>query len=276
MTQKPPQLKDISQCSKVLDFSPYSPWPMGLPAVAVNGVVLAGFAQTVVFDHQVDFADQESVASLFRSFYSELTAVELAKLAQKASENGLAWFPIELVFSKFQVRWSEQTEKICRVISKAPMGLQKFAAEKRWSVGDFSPLLSAQALRLEPLFHIFIERNLSRSLSVQALELYVELLLLGTVEAEILPRPQEDSDLWLKRLRVLRYPQSAKADELAGAQLKDLPWPGTSTARWTRQGDKAGIELKLFVANPMDLKKYVQSLALVSEAMEKEGPWKKH
>lgn len=276
MTQKPPQLKNISQCSKALDFSPYSPWPLGLPAVAVNGMVLAGFSQTVVFDHQMEAEDFEGIALLFRSFYSELTAVELARLSEAVKQNQISWFPIEQVFSKFQTRWSEQTEKICLAITKSSVGLQKFAAEKRWSVGDFSPLLSAQALKLEPLYHVFIERNLSRSISVQVLELFVELLLMGTNESEILPRPQEDSDLWMKRLKVLRYPQSAKADELAGLQIKDLPWPGTSTARWTRQGDKAGIELKLFVSNPMDLKKYIQSLALVSEAMEKEGPWKKH
>jgi len=276
MTQKPPQLKDISQCNKCLDFSPQIPWPLGLPAVAVNGLVLAGFSQTVVFDHAVETSDKETIAGLFRSFYSELSAVELANLESKVAASDITWFPVDLIFNKFQVRWNDQTKNICRLIANLPPGLQKFSSERRWSIGDFSPLLAAKSIRLESFYHVFIERNLSRSISVQALELCVELLLIGKDQAELLPLPQEDSDHWLKRLRAIRYPQTTSADEMANTLMKGLPWPGTSTARWTRQGDKAGIELKLFVANPLDLKKYAHSLALVSEAMEKEGPWKKH
>jgi hypothetical protein len=268
MTPKPPELKNISQCSKILDFSPFSSWPQGLPAVAVNGFVLAGFSQSFVFDHQVKIEDSQAIAALFRSLYFELSAMELAKLARRASDRLVSWFPVESVFNKFQIRWNDQTEKLVEVMTELPAGFQKWTSDKRWSFSDFSPLLSASGLVLEPLHLALMEKGVSRSLAVQALELSVELLLMEHPLENLLPELQEEPDQWIKRLRTLRYPQTTRTDSESASRIQDLPWPGSSKIRWVRQGDKAGIELKLFVSNPTDLKKYMQSLARVHEAME--------
>jgi hypothetical protein len=283
MTPKPPELKNISQCSKVLDFAPFSSWPSGLPAVAVNGFVLAGFAQSFVFDHQVNEdggeLQAEAIAGLFRSFYFDLSHMELARLAKCVSQNQVSWFPLESVFGKFHVRWNDQTERLSGVMTSLPEGLQKWTSEKKWSFGDFAPLLSAKDLRLEPLYLALVENNLSRSMSVQALELFIELRLLQHPAESLVPGATEVSEDWLKRLRSLRYPQSSQADSESTSLIQDLPWPGSSKLRWVRQGDKAGIELKLFVSNPSDLKKYMQSLARVQEAMDslsEKIPWNKH
>lgn len=275
MKKHPPQLRQISQCATGLNFSPRTSWPEGLPAVAINGHVIAGFHQEAVFDHTLDWTDQDSIASLFRSLYFELTSCELARLWKSTRE--LPQFPISEVFAKFQVRWNSNTEKLCEIISQLPRGFQDYCSEKKWSFGDFQPLAASQGLILSPFFLRIIEMNLTRNLSVLALELVVDLLLMGKAPMEILPlESSQPGEVWIETLRQLRYPQASQKDDWASQQVDQLPWPGTAQARWTRQGDRAGIELKLFVANPTDLKKYLQSLSVVQEVMEKEGPWKKH
>lgn len=277
MSQKSPytkMLKDMSQCEISLDFGPLSAWPTGLPAVAINGKVIAGFTQTIVFDHQLEESDSEAIAALFRSLYFDLTAAELARLF--VTSKNQSWFPFTTIANRYQLRWNEQTANLAEAMVTLPINFQNFSAEKKWSFADFQPLLSARSFALSPILLLILQRNLSRSIGALALELWVELKLLGHNEQALQPSPNEDSELWLKRLKTLRYPHSSQKDEEAQNLVNQLPWPGTSKARWIRQGDRAGIELKLFVANPTDLKKYVQSLTGVQDALEKEDPWKKH
>jgi hypothetical protein len=275
MKKHPPQLRQISQCTTALDFLPQASWPESLPAVAINGYLIAGFKQSLVFDHTLDWEDQEAVSGLFRSLYFELSTCEFARL-WKASRH-VPQFSLPSIFAKFQIRWNSNTEKLCEIISKLPLEFQNYCSEKKWSFGDFQPLAASQGLILSPFFLRIVEMNMSRSQSVLALELVVDLLLMGKSPVEILPQDQLNSgESWIETLRLLRYPQTSQKDDWASRQVEQLPWPGTAQAKWTRQGDRAGIELKLFVSNPTDFKKYLQSLSVVQEALEKEGPWKKH
>lgn len=274
MKKHPPQLRQLSQCNNSFDFSPRIAWPEGLPAVAINGFLIAGFQQEMVFDHALPEIDKDGIAALFRSLYFELTTPELARLYRSTSVS--TWFPIQEVLAKFQVRWTENNEKLSDIICQLPMGFQNYCSEKKWSFGDFQPLAAAKGLILSPFFMRMIDLNLSRSQSVAALELIVDLLLMGKQPLELLPDDAMTSDTWMDSLRHLRYPESSQKDDWASRQVQELPWPGTAQARWTRQGDRTGIELKLFVSQPTDLKKYLQSLSAVQDALEKDGPWKKH
>ena len=47
-----------------------------------------------------------------------------------------------------------------------------------------------------------------------------------------------------------------------------MPWPHQSQAKWTKRGDRSGIELKLFFSHPEELNRAVQRLQQVSEAFE--------
>lgn len=69
-----------------------------------------------------------------------------------------------------------------------------------------------------------------------------------------------------------------KNNLVAQNDLSNLPWPGASQVKWTQQGDRAGIEIKIFVSNPTDLKKYLNSLNHVHDIMEKDSEkiWIKH
>lgn len=275
MKKHPPQLRQVSQCASYLDFEPRSPWPQGLPAVAINGYVIAGFQQDSVFDHCMSWDQEEEIASLFRSLYFELSACELARLWKNALL--LPSFPVKKIFSKFHVPWTESIEKLCPLVTQLPIGFQNFCTAKKWSFSDFLPLTAAQGLIMSPFYLRMIEMNLSRNHGVLALELIVDLLFMGRTPVELLPSDTTvTAEQWLESLRALRYPESSGKDHWSSRQLDQLPWPGTAEARWTRQGDKPGIELKLFVSNPSDLKKYLQSLSEVQSLLEKDSPWNKH
>jgi hypothetical protein len=282
VSAKPPQLCPMSQCNKDLFFDPRTPWPDGLPAVAVNQVVLAGFSQSLVFNHQIDVTESDAIARLFRSLYFELSFVEMARLTDKA--RAFPWLPMESITQKFGWAFSENFFKVANRVLKTPAGFQEWAAERKLSQLDLTPLISPGKPELKFLFHDLISFNISRSLGVQALELGIELQQMGqsatalTIETLVPNTPRELSvaEAWVQALRSLRYPETHRREQETEAQMKELPWPGTTQARWTRQGDRAGIELKLFVSQPSDLKKYLQSLSIVQDLLEKETPGTQH
>jgi hypothetical protein len=282
VSPKPPQLCSMSQCNKDLFFDPRTPWPDGLPAVAVNQVVLAGFSQGLVFNHQIEFSESDAIARLFRSLYFELSFVEMARLMEKA--RSVPWLPMELIAQKFGWATSENFLKVAARVLKTPAGFQEWAAEKKFSPLDLTPLLTSEKLELKYLFHDLVSLNISRTLGVEALELGIELMNSGHSPADLsiehlVANPPADftlAEAWVQALRGLRYPESLRREQETEAQMKELPWPGTTQARWTRQGDRAGIELKLFVSNPTDLKKYLQSLSVVQDLLEKESPGTQH
>jgi hypothetical protein len=278
----PPQLCAMSACDRGLDFHPRTAWPEGLPAVAVNQVVLAGFSQDLVFNHQIDTSDAEAIARLFRSLYFELSFVEMALLIEKAKT--YSWLPIPAIAQKFHWQANDSFFKTAERVQQAPKGFLDWAAERKLSPHDLAPLLSSADLELKFLFHDIISLGLGRSLGVKALELGIELLLLNLVPQDLtceklvanVPRDVSTGEAWVQALKILRYPETFKRDQLAEAQMTALPWPGTTQARWTRQGDRAGIELKLFVSQPSDLKKYLQSLNKVQDLLEKDPTGTKH
>jgi hypothetical protein len=280
--ETPPQLCPMSQCDKCLDFKPITLWPEGLPAVALNSVVLAGFSQDLVFNHQMAVTEKEKIAGLFRSLYFELSFAEMARLIETAKSQ--SWFPVSEIAQKFGWQPSEQFFQVAQALRTMPVGFQKWAAEKKVSPQDLAPLLSASSIELKFLFHDLLQFNLSKSLGIKALELGIELLLMGSKPEDLtserllslLGKNQLPGEAWVDALKQLRYPETFKHDQAIEAKMTALPWPGMSHAKWTRQGDKAGIELKLFVSQPSDLKKYLQSLSRVQDLLEQESSGTKH
>lgn len=280
--ETPPQLCPMSQCDKSFDFQPVTAWPQGLPAVAVNSFVLAGFSQELVFNHQIDPANTEKISGLFRSLYFELSFVEMARLIQTSKNH--SWFPVGAIAQKFNWHASDQFFLVAEHLIKTPVGFQKWAAEKKVSPQDLAPLLSTANLDLKFLFHDILQFNLSKSQGIKALELGIELMLLGHKAEDItsqrlltfLGRDQNPGEAWIETLRQLRYPETFKRDQAQEEKMTSLPWPGTSHAKWTRQGDRAGIELKLFVSQPSDLKKYLQSLTRVQDLLDQDSSGTKH
>lgn len=278
----PPQLCSMSQCDNSFDFSPLTAWPESLPAVAVNYFVLAGFSQEFVFNHQIETTDSEKISGLFRSLYFELSFAEMARVIAKARSH--SWFPLEAVISKFGWQPTPEFFRIAEALRQTPSGFQKWCAEKKVGPQDLAPLLSARTLELKYLFLDILNFQLPKASGAKALELGVELLLKGhspeSLQSSLLvtvaPASISTGEAWVEALRQLHSPESFKSEQAEAQKWASLPWPGTSEAKWTRQGDRGGIELKLFVSQPSDLKKYLQSLSQVQALMEKKSPGTTH
>ncbi len=271
---KPPELKPMTLCDASLDFSPITKWPQGLPAVAVNGLVLAGFQQSLVFDHSIADHDSEKIAELFRSLYFDLSFIEASRLVEKAKDHPN--FPIESVLSHLGWNTSEHFFKVVTAVQKLNSDSQTWCAEKKLNPQDLSILLSLNTevgfAQADLLIQKIKSLRLSKSQGVQALETALELLLMGKSFEDL----ENTKSEWLEHLKTLRYPQSTTSDQIQQQKMTALPWPGTSHAKWTRQGDRTGVELKLFVSNPTDLKKYLLSLTKVQDLLEQENSGTQH
>lgn len=280
----PPELISTTRCDDRLNFSPLSLWPLGLPAVSINKVLIAGFGQQLTLNYQIPTENSAvTIADLFRSLYSDLSFSELAAL-QKSSAP-FDWLPMNLIVQKFGFQYNDSFNKVCQVLQSTPENFQKWCAEKKVGPQDLMPLLSfAEKINsLNVLFLEILQLKLSKALGIKALELGIELLMMGT-DAEDLSsqnlfnanrnqnalqnKDKNPGELWLEALTWRRYPETKARDEERRRQMDQLPWPGHSQARWVRQGDRAGIELKLFVAQPSDLKKYLNSLQTVQDLLE--------
>ncbi|MFN7262456.1 MAG: hypothetical protein ACK5RO_01330 [Pseudobdellovibrionaceae bacterium] len=270
----PPQLIPSSQCVARLDFKPLSPWPEGLPGVSFQKVQIAGFRSDLVFNYESGEDSSTELLSLFKSLYPELSFAEFASLAHAVESSRLPFsFPFEALAPQRGWNPNESFWKILKTTQKQPSGFLHWCAEKKMGPMDCSPLLVSQDLNLNPLLHFIVNYGLSKSQGAQVLEMVIELLLLGkTYEDLRLPEVQsrDQVEAWIHSLREIRYPQTQARDREAQAYFKSLPWPGSSQTRWVRQGDKSGLEIKLFVSQPSDLKRYLQSLSKVQEQLEKQ------
>lgn len=278
---QPPELCSISLCDKSLDFQPLTKWPKGLPAVAVNKVVLAGFEQDLVFNNQIPKDCAEDIATLFRSLYFDLSFVEIARLVANVQNANLTWFPVANVVSKLGWNYSESFLKTCAQVNALPFEFQQTCAEKKLNLQDFSPLLSLSGKGIFPLLQKMMRLRMTRQELVQGLELGIELLLMGK-NLQDLDLSNDESgqqfsraEEWLKELRKMRFPLAFKADAEMQAMIQNLPWPLTSSARLVRQGDKSGIEIKFTVSNAQEMRKKLNSLSKIQEILEKDAEWTK-
>lgn len=268
-----------------LDFRPLGHWPSGLPAVAVNKWILAGFGQSLVFNHECHADDPQCFFELFCSLYNELSFSELARLWKKSSE--LPWFPMKQIAGHYRVHLGSQFEDVSDALLLMPMEFQNWCAQKKFHQGDLLPLLAVHHLQhldqglenFQKLIQTIVALSCTKSQGVQALEWGLELLMMKFKWQELSPFPEMQSvEAWLAHLKELRFPETKERDESAAIKILKLPWPGSSQVKWVRQGDQPGIELKLFVTKPSDLKKYAASLKEVMEHLgdSEESPWLKH
>lgn len=108
-----------------------------------------------------------------------------------------------------------------------------------------------------------IEARTSYTESLRNLELISDLILMG--HEETLFEQAHDFVKWSAHLKALRYPATTQRDDQLKEKLEKLPWPYGSKTKFERRGDRAGIELKMFIASEADLIKAISSLERVKE-----------
>jgi hypothetical protein len=99
------------------------------------------------------------------------------------------------------------------------------------------------------------------------LETGTELILMG--HDETLFSESQDLNTWKLSLQRLRYPHTMARDDEARQQFEKLPWPYGSKIKFERRGDKAGVELKVFVSTSTDLTKIIAGLERVQMELAK-------
>lgn len=117
-------------------------------------------------------------------------------------------------------------------------------------------------LLFKAVLHL-IEARTSYTDSLKILEMIGDLILMG--HEETLFEQSHDFTKWSTHLRSLRYPTTMKRDDDLKDKLEKLPWPYGSKTKFERRGDRAGIELKMFITSEADLIKMISSLERVKE-----------
>lgn len=111
------------------------------------------------------------------------------------------------------------------------------------------------------------EHNPSFSEGLQFLEQLTDLILMG--HNEELFNEQHRWASWQQQIHRLRFPFTGKRDEELKKKYEQLPWPAGAKVKFERRGDRAGIEVRLFISNQADLIKILASL----ERVQKELRW---
>lgn len=301
------KLKSASHCDKSLAFQIFQTWPPALPGVSVNGVLVAGFQQDWIFDHEISWNESEQIAALFRSLYFDLSFVEAANLLSAAEfwnldvKHSAQQFPIAEVLKKFGWQLNDNFRKTSERLRQTSIHFQNWCFEKKINVMDLAPLLSItndQLLdpRLLTIFNALVDYGFSKTLGVQFLELGIELFLLNpdeptaiiqsiipknkniTMDTIIDPANKVDpvlrvdkvAEKLLEAFKKARYPMTYQQDEAHQQKWQKISWPSQAQVRFTRHGDKAGVEMRLFVSQASDLKKYLVSLERAYQILENE------
>lgn len=102
---------------------------------------------------------------------------------------------------------------------------------------------------------------------LQLFEVLTDLVLMG--HDEVLFENSALLDVYKKHLLSLRYPVTQNRDEDLKKKYEQLPWPAGAKIKFERRGDRAGVELKLFISNPTDLTKAIAALERVQQELNK-------
>jgi hypothetical protein len=110
---------------------------------------------------------------------------------------------------------------------------------------------------------LVIDFRTSYTDSLKLLEMFSDLILMG--HEETLFEFSHDLPNWTSHVKALRYPSTMKRDDELKTKLEKLPWPYGAKTKFERRGDRAGIELKMFITSQADLIKAISALERVKE-----------
>jgi hypothetical protein len=257
-------IKPITQCYRELDFQPRTTWPTVLPAFAWRGYLLCGFERRS--GDAVELATS-SLVDVLLSVYPELGLAEMARFSA-LMERAMPELYLELreaMFSAYGWRWCDRLAQTMILLRSLPFKFQSWVDEKKVSARDLAPLLALPNRdEFQPFVTALVQLPVSKSEGVRALELGVELFLMGRPMNDILPSTDVPS-AYLHRLERWRRPLSGEHDELWKSDVAQWPWPAHVHGQWQRFGDQAGLEIKIRTTSPQDLSKKLERLQSIGE-----------
>jgi len=206
--------------------------------------------------------------------------------------------PVAEILKKFGWQYNLNFQKTALQILATPDCFQKWCHEKKMNLMDLASLLSVtkeqltQSKYLNQFFQDISSFNFSKSIGSQVLELGIELFLIEDTfdfqnknesesktelksETNKLDFQQlsqaKSAEAYLEILKKARFPMTYKQDLSIEKKWQNISWPSQAQVRFTRYGDKAGVEMRLFVSQATDLKKYLISLEKAYQMLENEN-----
>jgi hypothetical protein len=143
-------------------------------------------------------------------------------------------------------------------VQEKKLGAQDLAVLNAWTAADCTPI--------HKITEKIVSERLSKSSGTQALELGVELLLLGHAIESVC---EGHGDTWIANLRAKRFPQMMSRDSEQKDKWLKFPWPKGSQVRWARHGDLSGVEAKFFISHANEIDKIIRALENVKNEMHK-------
>jgi hypothetical protein len=252
------------QCDKGLDFGPLAVWPDVLPPLAWQGFLLCGFSRA---RGEVLELGASPLIDVLKAAYPELALGEMARLQQAlrthvpavADEFG------DALLQAYNFRPSDRLQQCFSILLRTPSVFQKWVDEKRLGARDLASLLALDGVENFAVFlTALVELPISKSDGVRALELGVELFLLGRPLNDLLPSTDNPA-LYLMRLEKWRRPLASESDQSWREDVEQWPWPAHTQGVWQRFGDEAGLEIKIRTTSPQDFLKKLERLQSIRE-----------
>ncbi|MGE0526131.1 MAG: hypothetical protein AB7P49_03630 [Bdellovibrionales bacterium] len=251
-----------------MDFRPRTPWPAALPPIAWHGYLLCGFDRK--HGMALDIGDDEPATPLAQavgSCHPKLGLGEQARLyarLERAFPNGRD-VQSELL-THYGLRFSDRLFQSLARLNESPPDFQNLVDEKSWGVRDLSPLLAVPSVaEIHPLLSAISELALSKSEGTKAVELAVELHLMGHPVQELLPAAGEEATIYLRQLERWRRPRASANDENSRRNVAEWPWPAHVHGQWHRFGDQTGLEIRIRATSPHDLEKKLERLRSIRD-----------
>ncbi len=142
-------------------------------------------------------------------------------------------------------------------------------ADKKFKPNDFSVLrilkTDEEKHKIAEIFLKCQTLNSSFSDTIKIVETATELVMINP-STPLLNNSENLAD-WKIALQKLRYPQTTNTDAFLKDKLETLPWPTGAKTKFERRGDRAGVELKLFITSQADLTKAISALERVKEQL---------
>lgn len=257
------------------------PWPKAWPQLTWESYVLTPGDP----NHAVDLSLHHSrIMDALTEIHPSLSLLELAKLHEKLVPfAGALDLSLPELFTFYKMRYSESLKVSMNLLLQTPLSFQEWAEEKNLGAQDLAPLkiwkslapVSNQNELPEALSEILAkisEWNASKSVGVKLLEVYTDLHFMG--KAPLLSSCEglgNQAEHWLQELLRLRNPETEERDCEKARQLRQLPWPAHTQAKWMRTGDSETIEVSIKSNGFSDLSRKLQMLKAVTDKIGQES-----
>lgn len=274
--------KKIDSCQRHLDFHPDNPWPDLLPLYCHTDELLCGFQRHSSENENAIHLEHQSLPLCIKTIYPQLSFPELSRLIAQLS----ARFPNSThlyneIWSLYGYHARENLALLAQKIIQLPLDIQRWLSQKKMAPQDLAPFRALDDLSvLDDYWDELLLANPSKSEGVKWLEMLIELILMDFTKTQLMPssssteNPQSRSTAqWLSHLHALRYPLSTQQADQAEQKIRTFSWPPKSEVRWSRRGDRSGVELKFFFSNPQELKINTLRLEKIAQDLENNTQW---